>query len=229
MKNKFYKSLFRFCRLFVRCFTSSYSVCHLSETVEPAVYLVNHQNMRGPIVSMVWFDKPVHIWVLNVFCDGRTCFRQFYNYTFTKRFGLPKLLSAVIIFPVSLFVSRLMKSMRAIPVFRNSKSIVKTFRQSILALSQGQSLLICPSIDYTDTDSNIGEIYKGFLDLEKYYIKKNGNHLAFVPLHISKLKHCIYVGKAVYFTTEDEFKNEKANVYYRLKQEFSLLEKLMDK
>lgn len=217
------KIIFRLCRFCARCFIPRYRVCPSTRTVAPAVYVVHHQNMSGPIVSMVWFNKPVRLWVLSVFCDQSTCFRQFYDYTFTKRFGLPKALAAVIVFPVSFFVSGLMKVIRAIPVFRGSKSIVKTFRQSIAALTQGQSLLISPDVDYTETDSNMGEMYNGFLDLEKYYLKQTGNHLAFVPLHISKREHCLYEGEAVYFNTEDDFKQEKVKVYDRLLEEFTRL------
>ena len=93
------------------------------------------------------------------------------------------------------------------------------------ALSEGENLLICPDIDYTDTSSSMGEMYHGFLNLEKYYFKKTGSHLAFVPVHISKRRHCIYMGEAICFKTENDFKQEKIKVYDRLKEEFLRLEK----
>lgn len=229
MKNIINKSIFKISRFFVRCFTPHYRVCPTNGAVSPAVYVVHHQNLRGPIVSMAWFNISVHPWVLNVFCDRSTCFRQYYDYTFTKRFGMPKLLAAVIIFPLSFFISGLMQGMQAIPVFRSSKAIIKTFKQSISILIHGQSLLISPDIDYTDTNLNMGEMYNGFLDLERYYMQQTGKHLNFVPLLISKRKHCIYVGDAVCFNTTDDFKQEKVKVYERLKQEFSRLEKQVDK
>lgn len=225
MKNIVNKNLFYFCRFFMRCFTHSYGICHSIDKAAPAVYIVHHQNMRGPIISMVWFNTPLKPWVLSVFCSQITCFKQFYNYTFTKRFGLPKIFSAIITFPLSFFVSAVMHSMRAIPVFRGSKNIVKTFRESIAALTHGESLLISPTIDYTDTSLSIGEMYKGFLDLEKYYMRQTGKHLAFVPLYIDKATHCIYEGEAVYFDTEDDYNQEKVNVYKRLKKEFLRLER----
>lgn len=118
--------------------------------------------------------------------------------------------------------------MRAIPVYRSSKAIIKTFRQSISTLIDGESLLISPDVDYTDTGSDIGEIYKGFLNLEKYYMEQTGRHLAFIPLYISKRKHCIYRGEAIYFNSNEGFKQEKIKVYDRLRQEYSLLKKEAD-
>ena len=223
MRNIIYHSVFRFCRFCARCFTPRYRVCPPNVTVTPVVYVVHHQNLRGPIISMVWFNKPIRPWVLSVFCDQNTCFRQFYDYTFTKRFRMPKVIAAVIAFPLSFCVSGLMHWIRAIPVFRGSKAIVKTFRQSISALTEGQSLLICPDIEYTDTGSSMNEMYHGFLDLEKNYRKQTNRHLAFVPLHISESKHCIHIGEAIYFNTVDDIRSEKIRVFDRLKQEFSCL------
>jgi hypothetical protein len=34
---------------------------------EPAVYVVHHQNLKGPLLGMAWFPVAVRPWVLNVF------------------------------------------------------------------------------------------------------------------------------------------------------------------
>jgi hypothetical protein len=134
---------------------------------------------------------------------------------------MPKILAAIIAFPLSFCVAGLMPSIRAIPVFRGSKSIIKTIRLSISALAEGESLLICPDIDYKDKGSDMGEMYKGFLELEKFYFKQTGKHLAFIPLQISKSKHCIYEGKAIYFNGTEDFKIEKDKVYNELRQKIT--------
>lgn len=219
-KNK--KRLFRLCRTCFRFFTRRYHVS--SGYTEPAVYVVHHQNMKGPVTCMAWMDMPLIPWVLHVFCDKRACFRQYYDYTFTRRFGLPKAVAAIIVLPLSSFVSRLMKSMQAIPVFRGSINIIKTFRLSFSALNKGKSLLICPDIDYASTDTAMGQMYDGFLNLEKYYFREKGRHLGFIPLHISDRDSCIYAGKTVYFNNCGDFRTEKSKVYDRIRREFLRLE-----
>jgi hypothetical protein len=119
-----------------------------------------------------------------------------------------------------------MKSMGAIPVFRGSKAIVDTLRLSVKALLEGQNLLLCPDIEYKDRGANIGEIYDGFLNLEKYYSRKTGRHLPFIPLHVSDRSGCITEGNAIYFDASENFQQEKHRVYARLKQEFNRLEEL---
>ena len=215
---------YKFWHLCAKIFSKRYKVCHLSEKVEPAVYLVHHQDLRGPVMSVIWYDTRVHPWVLSVFLNRKTCYRQFCDYYFQKRVGLPKTIAAVLSFPLSCFVTWLMHLIQAIPVFRGSKEIIKTFRQSMNALMKNDSILICPDIDYTNKGSHIGEIYRGFFNLEKVYLKKTGRHLAFVPLYISKKLRCIYSGKAIRFETGEDYEKEKSKVYDRLKQEFLNLE-----
>jgi 1-acyl-sn-glycerol-3-phosphate acyltransferase len=214
---------YKFWHFCARFFSKRYSVCHLEEKTEPVVYLVHHQNLRGPILSVIWYDTRVHPWVLSVFLKRKTCFKQFCGYYFQKRVGLPKAIAAVLSFPLSFFVTWLMHLIQAIPVFRGSKEIITTFRQSINALLAKDSILICPDKDYTNKGTHVGEMYSGFLDLEKIYFKRTGEHLAFIPLYISKKLHRIYSGRAVRFENGD-FEQEKAKVYDRIKDEFLFLE-----
>ncbi len=216
--------VFKIFRFFVRGYIGRYSVSYSNKIDEPAVYVVHHQNLSGPTFSLAWFDVPMRLWALNVFCNWRTCFSQYYDYTFTKRFGMPKVIAAIVAFPVSLAAPILMWAINAIPVYRGTRDIVKTFRQTVSSLTHGQSILICPDVDYVNKGQHMGEMYDGFLDLERYYIKESGRHLAFAPLYISRASRCVYQGDAVYFGTEKSFKQEKVNVYNRLKQELLDLE-----
>ncbi len=226
MKPKNHKKLFRFTKFCFRFFNKPYSICRLYNEATPSVYVVHHQNLRGPVISTAWFDRPIHPWGLSVFFNHKTCYSHYCNYTFTKRFGMPRVLAAIIAFPLSFFIPGLMTSMEGIPVFRVSKNIVRTFNESISVLNQGESLLICPDIDYANEGSNMGEMYMGFLNLEKIYMKQSGKHIPFIPLHINNEKHCINIGHEISFDSEVEFKQERSQVYDRLKEEFSRLEKL---
>ncbi|HQD39397.1 MAG: glycerol acyltransferase [Firmicutes bacterium] len=223
MTDNFIVALFRCVRFFIRCVTHRYRT-EENQAKEPAVFVVHHQNLRGPLTSLVWYDKILRPWVLSVFCSFKECFRQYYGYTFTKRFGMPKIIACILAVPAAVIVVGTMKLIRAIPVYRGSREIIQTFKESIKALTSGQSILICPDVDYTDASSQMGEMYSGFLNLERLYRRQTGEHLPFIPIYISQNNRRIYTGQAVCFTTDD-FKQEKEEVYHRLQQEFSRLEK----
>lgn len=215
---------FRFLSWLARWITPRYKVCQQQPAEKAAVYLVHHQNLRGPLLSMLWFNKPLRPWALSVFCEQATCFRQYYDYTFTKRLHMPRFLAAGLAYVLSFWVSGLMPHIRAIPVYRGTQAIIKTFRQSLIALQNGENLLICPDIDYSDKNPHMGEMHKGFLLLDRFYHRATGGHLSFIPLHISDKPNCIHVGRAISFTSELSYREELSTIYDNIMQEFHRLE-----
>ena len=110
----------------------------------PAVYVVHHQNMAGPIRAVAHLPLEGHIWALEVFCNAKTCFAQYYGYTFTKRFGMPKPLAFVCAKLVSGAVSGIVRGCGAIPVYRGRREIVETMRLSQQVLEKGENIILCP-------------------------------------------------------------------------------------
>lgn len=183
----------------------------------PAIYIVHHQNLRGPMTSMAWFNQPMRPWVLSVFCERKACFRQFYDYTLTQRLHYPPAVAAAIAWPVSFLVPLLMRSMRALPVYRDPRETIKTFRLSLAALRDGENLLISPDVDYADSSERVGELYEGFLNLEKHYRRETGLHLPFVPLHIDVQSRRILAGQTIYLRDDIPFKEARAEASHTLR------------
>lgn len=107
------------------------------ETPAPAVFLVHHQNLFGPIHAMAYLPREVRLWVLSPFCDRRACFEQYYGYTFTQRFGWPKPAAWAVSRLLSLLLPGFLRQFRVIPVWRGSLDIRDTLRQSQQALARG--------------------------------------------------------------------------------------------
>lgn len=200
-------------RFIVRTCTTKYDLVGAADDkAAPKVFISHHQNMNGPITVMKSMRQPVHIWVLSNFYHTKTCYRHFKEYTFTTRFGWRRFRA----FMVSLFicfpVSRLLQSGKVIPVYRDSRKIMHTMEQSVGYLCKGENILIFPDVDYTDEGSMMQDIYSGFLYLEKYYYKKTGKHVAFVPVYVSKNNKKVHFGDAVYFKDGVGFAEERKNV-----------------
>ncbi|TCS81261.1 glycerol acyltransferase [Tepidibacillus fermentans] len=199
-------------RAIIRKFYPTYSVQIPKNINGPVVYVSHHQNLFGPFVTLLWFPKCLHAWILNVFLDQSSCFKQYVDYTFTKRYGLNRNLAKIFALPLSYFVSKLLNSGKGIPVYRGSRKILTTFNLSVDALSRGESIVIFPDIDYRDHSSNIKEMYDGFLYLEKYYYKATGKHVCFIPLYASKKKKMLIADKQIYFRDEVDFNVERKKV-----------------
>ena len=165
---------------------------------EACVYICRHRNMEGPVRVALNFRENFHIWAYSVFTDREECFRQYYGYTFTARFGWPRPVAYVVARLGSIVVPAFMRSMRAIPVYRGSAAVIKTYRKSVSALLKGESLMIFPDVDYREDSGNEVAFYDGFLLLHKLYRQKGGNPLAFVPLYVDAKRRRILKGGAVY-------------------------------
>ncbi len=172
------------------------------------VFVCHHWNMAGPVLTLYHLPFSVRPWVLHVFTDKVSCKNHYRDYTFSQRFGLPKFLAAFLAWCISGYVSALMASMGAIPVYRGSFRMKTTFRESIAALKEGDSLLIFPDVDYSNPNAKVGEIYDGFLHLDRFWHKVSDAPLNFVPLRLDPTVHRITIGPAFCFCPEADPKTE---------------------
>lgn len=178
----------------------------------PAVYLIHHQNLAGPVRAMALLPGEVRLWVLSPFCQRKSCFEQYYHYTFTKRFGWFRGAAWPLARVLSLLMPAFLRQFQVIPVWRGSLKIRDTLRQSGSALLRGESLLLCPDQDYTNGTPEVGALYDGFLHLERPYFKATGRHLAFVPLFCSQTRKELIAGAPMYVTGRQPFPQEKAEL-----------------
>lgn len=212
--------LFYVSRFFVRLGLGHWAV-DAAEPKGPTVYVCSHKNMRGPLATLAWLPFTVRPWVLHVFCSQETCQKQYGEYTFSKRFGLPVPIANFLAWLVSGFVSALMESLGAIPVYRGTVRIGSTFKETVAALQAGDNVLVFPDVDYTDTSEGIGEVYDGFLLLERFWRKTSEEPLRFVPLKMDARSKRITEGRAVSFDRHAEWKSELLRVRSALQAEIN--------
>lgn len=163
----------------------------------PAVYVIHHQNMFGPVHAMGLMPQEAHIWAFHCFLEREGCFQQFYAYTFTERYGWPKAIAYPPARLLSWIVPALLGSLSAIPVYHQASNLI-TMRQSLRCLEDGEQVAICPDVDYASTDPAIGEMYSGFLMLGTLYARRTGKPLPFVPVYVSRKRRRIAFGPAIH-------------------------------
>ncbi len=183
---------------------------------EPAVYICRHSDAKGPIASIINIPIEVHPWSFHVFCEVESCRKHYAEYTFHVRFGWSKFKSELVARLGAAPFTALLHSVGAIPVYRNSAKIYNTFKQSVAALKNGESVLIFPDVDYTKTDGDTGDLYDGFVILERMYFKETGKHLPFVTMHISDAKRSVFLGEPVMFEEGIPFKQQQLTVVQKL-------------
>src|SRR5699024_10144247 len=84
---------------------------------------------------------------------------------------------------------------------------------------------IFPDINYSDDSTETSNIYEGFLHLEKYYYRETKKHLTFVPVYSNKEKREVYSGKAIQFTGNKNFIEERREIAQEIQKELNRLSK----
>jgi len=210
----FYGPFVRFIIVFAKLFTKK---CRSSVVApeEPTVYVCRHLNMRGPLTTIIRLGFHVHPMILSCFFDKNDCYRQYAEFTFTERAGKKKKKHSFKAYAASRVVPRIMKSLKAIPVYRGADAnSMQTMRDALSYLEKNESVIVYPDTDYTAGYEKESEIYEGFLLLGQLYKRNTGKSLRFVPLYIDDERKSIIEARHI---TIDNFSASRAFAYDYIK------------
>lgn len=162
---------------------------------EPAVFVCNHSGIRGPVLMTLDFHVRHKTWTLSYAMDRKKAV----NYAFhdilvgdSRRFkGFYRFLSKVI----SIALPELLKYEPVIPVYHDS-NLISTFKQSIKALNDGESLVIFAESSERYTEY-INRLQVGFIDFARLYYRRSGKRINFYPVYVEKKNAVISVGKPI--------------------------------
>ena len=203
----FYGPAISYARAAARVFSRSYR-CNVLPYDEGTVYVCRHLNMHGPYTTLKWLKFHVHPMMLSCFLDRKEFYDQLTGYTFTARRGKKKKKYSLKAAIASVGIVAAARSIRAIPVYRGSIKVTKTFRLATDALLRGQPVIVYPDIDYAD-ERGEDDIYDGFLYLGEIYRRKCGKSLRFVPIYIDDERRKLEEFDA---ETVDNFKEDAPRV-----------------
>lgn len=204
IRKKRYKPWIGFALLWVKLFTRKRKV--MGELVKgPCVYLCRHRDEDGVIGSFTSLKTVLRPWTLHIFTRYDTAVKHFKEYTFSEKSGRSKAFTAVFSPICAWGLSSLVRSARAIPVYRgaDARKSITTIKNSVRALEEGDSLLVFPDVDYASAENaKEGEVYKGFVAVDKLYFRRRGERVKFVPVYMTKKK--VVIHSPVMFGEEPE-------------------------
>ncbi len=208
---RFFGKYYLFFKALINLFTKKYKfLVNIPKT--PTVYVCRHKNLKGVVKVMKSATFDLHPFMLHVFKDFKSAFNQFYGYTYTKRFKIPKILALLPAFISAIFTSALFRSAKAIPTYRNNVKAFTTLKSACEYLLKGESVIVFPDVDYTNENDGVIDIYSGFLTVEKIYYKKCGEHLPFVPLTVDEKNLEITEFSPLYFNHGKPFEEERQRI-----------------
>ena len=202
---------YRILRWFVWLFSPKFRTSGLENLPDgPCVIVGNHSQMYGPIAAEIFMPGRHDIW-----CAGEMmhredvaeyAYRDFWSGKPRSVRWLYRLLSRVIA-PLSLLV---FNNSHTIAVYRDAR-LISTYQRSIDALQNGRSIVIFP--ECYDRHNNIVCAFQDkFVDLARFYYKKTGTELCFVPLYVAPRLKTMYFGRPVRFDAGSPIRRERARI-----------------
>lgn len=209
--------LFRILRFFVKLFCPKFELTGTENIPdEPVLFIGNHSQMYGPLAGELYFDKNTLIW-----CSGEMMeLKEVPKYAYKDFWsGKPayirwfyRLLSYIIA-PLSVII---FNNAKTIGVYRD-KRIVKTFKQTVSAITEGKSVLIFPEHN-KPYNQILCDFQEGFVDIAKLYFKKTGKRVKFLPVYIAPKLKKVYIGKAIEFNPDNDITEERLKICNYLKE-----------
>ena len=220
MKKKKGSAAFRFIKGALRVFYPKTVVLGMENIPdEPCVFVGNHTQMHGPIVCELYFPVERVTWCAGELMHKKEVHEYAYRDFWSQKpkFSRPfyKILSYLIT-PLSVCV---FNNAETIGVYHDTR-ILSTFRKTVEALASGKSVVIFPEHD-VKYNNIIYEFQDKFIDVARFYYKKTGKIISFVPLYIAPKLKKAYLGRPVKFSPETPIDEERERICEYLMSEIT--------
>ena len=212
--------LFRLIKFLVWVFypkTTVEGAGHLPE--EPALIVGNHSKMNGPIACELYFPRKRYTWCIGEMMHLKEvpdyAFRDFWSRKPRSVRWFFRLLSYWIA-PLSVCV---FNNADTIPVYKDAR-LIRTFRTTMDTLSAGSDVVIFPEED-APYNHILCQFQDKFVDTARFYYKKTGKELCFVPLYLAPALHKMFLGEPVRFRHDAPIEEERQRICTYLAEEIT--------
>lgn len=220
MEDKKTSVLYRIIRWLVWLFSPKYRLFGAENIPEGECVIVgNHSHMQGPISGELYTPGMHDVW-----CAGEMMNREeVAAYAFQDFWsGRPKAflwfyrLLSHLITPLAVLI---FNSAHTIAVYHDAR-LKTTLRESIARLQAGSRIVIFPEC-YTPHNNIVYDFQQNFVDLARFYYKKTGKALRFVPLYLAPFLGSAHYGEPVTFDPKAPIEEERERICRYLMDEIT--------
>ena len=186
-----------------------------------AVVVANHLGSFGPLALMSSLTDQLYPWVVHEVTNLKTCAayirRDFVERELKLRSFVGRELSRVI----GRICVRLMSDLKAIPVYRRSRDVMKTFQISLGYLKSKKALLVFPENDESKRSEELCLLNTGFIRLARWLYNTTHRVLTFYPVAVNKKVRGIRVGDPISFDPGNPYGEERIRIKEYLERSIS--------
>ena len=177
---------------------------------EPCVIVGNHSQKYGPIAGELYTPGKHAIWCAGEMMQRKEvpayAYQDFWSGKPKRVRWFYKMLSHLIA-PLSELI---FTNAHTIAVYHDTR-LLTTFRESIAELQAGGSVVIFPEC-YTEHNNIVHEFQDKFIDLARFYYKKTGVELSFVPMYLAPRLKTMFYGEPIRFRANVPITEERTRI-----------------
>lgn len=218
------KTLFKLLKKILKLFYKKRSVIGKENIPDDASLIIgNHAQLHGPITAELYFPAPASVW-----CIGEMMsMREAPNYAYKDFFAYkPKFLRPIfkaisyIIAPMFVY---LCGNAKTIAVYKDAR-LISTIRKTIERLNSGEHVILFPEC-HSEYNEIINEFQDKFVDVAKFYYRKYGKELSFVPMYNAPHLQAMAFGKPIKYDSTLPVEEQREKICNYIKREITSIAK----
>lgn len=211
MEDKKTPWLYKVIYFLVKLFSPKYTLVGTEKLPkEPCVIVGNHSQMYGPIAGEMYIPGKHYVWCAGALMHKEEvadyAYQDFWSNKPKSVRWFFRILSHLIT-PLSVLI---FNSAHTVPVYHDTR-LITTYRESIELLKQGNSMVIFPE-HYDEHNNIVHDFQDKFIDLARFYYKKTGTELRFVPMYLAPALKTMFFGEPIPFHHDAPIAEERRRI-----------------
>ncbi len=191
------------------CFPRAKTVYEEQPGDEPAVFVCNHAAIHGPVMMTLDFKRKHQTWTVHCAMDSEKAANYAFHDILMGNSRRCQWFWRMLSHIIAKMLPPLLRY-DTIPVYHD-KSIIKTFKQSIKAMMDGNDLVIFAESPKRFSEY-ICELQPGFIDIARLYYRKTKKALKFYPVYLEKKNAVISVGKPITYDPDQPLDEQRSRM-----------------
>jgi 1-acyl-sn-glycerol-3-phosphate acyltransferase len=192
------------------------------------VVVANHLGSFGPLALMSSLTRKLYPWVVHEVTNLKDCAAYIRLDFVEKELKLKSFIGRELSRLLGRICVHLMSYLKAIPVYRKSRELAKTFEISLSYLKSGKTLLIFPENDESKEQDDLCILNTGFIRLARWLYETTHKVLTFYPVAVNKNVRGIRVGKPVRFNPDAPYGDERLRIKEQLERRISSMYRTLE-
>ncbi len=181
---------------------------------EPCVIVGNHSQIYGPIAAELYTPGKHDTWCAGEMMDRKEVPAYAYQDFWAGKPKWCRWFFKILSHLMAPLAELIFTNAHTVAVYHDTR-LISTFRESIAKLQEGSSMVIFPE-HYERHNNIVHDFQNKFIDLARFYYKKTGQTLSFVPLYLAPRLKTMYYGKPITFDPAAPITEERDRICHAL-------------